>query len=250
MVEVTFLGTAGGRYVVAYQLRASAGTIVKTEKHTILLDPGPGTIVHLAKRKIKVSSIDTVILSHIHLDHSGDLNIVVDAITEGGFKKRGRLILPKQALEEPVLLPYLRKCVKSIEILTPRSTFKGEDFSLRTTCPLKHGVENYGLIFSFDSGKTLGFVTDTEYFEELGEEFKGTNVLVINTVLLKRRKGVLHLCVEDAKKLVERVKPQVSVLTHFGMTMLRANPFKVAKRLSEELGLMVKACYDGMKLEV
>ncbi|RKX60208.1 MAG: MBL fold metallo-hydrolase, partial [Thermodesulfobacteriota bacterium] len=46
MIELIFLGTAGGRYVVAKQLRASAGTLLKINNSYLLLDPGPGTLVY------------------------------------------------------------------------------------------------------------------------------------------------------------------------------------------------------------
>jgi ribonuclease BN (tRNA processing enzyme) len=57
MSEVLFLGTAEGRFVVARQLRASAGTLIKIEKSYLLLDPGPETLVHLARRTIPLEKI-------------------------------------------------------------------------------------------------------------------------------------------------------------------------------------------------
>jgi hypothetical protein len=40
------------------------------------------------------------------------------------------------------------------------------------------------------------------------------------------------------------------VLTHFGMTMLRAKPWELAEALTEELGIEVLAARDGMTLEL
>ena len=108
MSEIIFLGTAGARYVVAKQLRASAGTVININDSYLLLDPGPGTLVYLAKRKIPIEKIETIIVSHQHLDHSADLNVIVDAVTEGGFKKRGTLFLTESALKEGILLSYLQ----------------------------------------------------------------------------------------------------------------------------------------------
>ncbi len=250
MSEVLFLGTAGGRYVVARQLRASAGTLIKIEKTYLLLDPGPGTLVYLAKRKIPLEKIQTILLSHHHLDHSADLNIIVDAITEGGFKKRGELFLTESALKDPVLLPYLQPFLKKIEILKPHTSYESSFFKFKTTCELKHTAENYGFLFYLPEGKVLGFLTDTAYFEELSNEFAEAHILVINTVRYKPKEGVLHMSIPDVKKLLIKIKPEMVILTHFGMTMLRANPFKVAKELSKELGLKITACYDGMKLDI
>ena len=250
MVEVVFLGTAGGRYVVSTQLRASAGTVIKLEEGWILLDPGPGTLVHLAKKKFYLRKFATIIVSHAHLDHSADLNIIVDGLTEGGFKKRGSLFITEHAFNEPVLLPYLRPFLKEVVFLKPHMLYQCNGFNFKTTSLLKHGVENYGIIFEFPENKTIGFLTDTAYFEGLEKEFEGIDILVINTVLYKKKPGVLHLCFEDAKRIISTLRPRETILTHFGMTMLRANPFKLARELSQELGLVVKACYDGMKLSL
>ena len=250
MSEIIFLGTAGARYVVAKQLRASAGTIINIENSYLLLDPGPGTLVHLAKRKIPVEKISTIIVSHHHLDHSADLNVIVDAVTEGGFKKRGTLFLTESALKENILLPYLRNYLKKIEILKPHTVYEENPFKFKTTCLLKHTAENYGLLFYFPERKVVGFITDTAYFEELAKEFAEANILVINTVRYTPKEGVLHLSIPDVKKLLTKVKPEEVILTHFGMTMIRANPFKVAQELSKELGLKIRAFYDGMSLKI
>ncbi len=250
MSEIIFLGTAGARYVVAKQLRASAGTVIIVENSYLLLDPGPGTLVHLAKRKIPVEKIETIVVSHHHLDHSADLNVVVDAITEGGFKKKGTVFLTESALKEGILLSYLKNYLKKIEILKANTTYEVPPFKFKTTSLLKHTAENYGLIFYFPEGKTVGFITDTAYFESLAEEFSTADILVIYTVRYKPKEGVLHLSISDVKKILEKIKPEEVVLTHFGMTMLRANPFKVAQNLSKELDIKIRACYDGMSLRI
>ena len=97
-MELIFLGTGGGRYVVAKQLRASGGLLLREGKKYLLIDPGPGSLVQLAKLKIPLNHIQGILLSHLHLDHSADLSVVVDAITEGGFKKRGFCFYLRQLL--------------------------------------------------------------------------------------------------------------------------------------------------------
>lgn len=250
MSELIFLGTAGARYVVAKQLRASAGTLLKIEESFLLLDPGPGTLVYLAKHKIPLEKIKVILVSHQHLDHSSDLNIVIDALTEGGFKKRGILYLTESAFKEPILLSYLQPFLLKIEFLKPKTFYEEPPFKFKTTCKLNHSVENYGFLFFLPENKILGFLSDTGYFEELVEEFKEVQILVINVVREKPLEGVLHLSLAEVRKLLQRIKPEVVILTHFGMTMLKANPFKVAQSLSEEFQIKVISAYDGMKFKI
>ena len=247
-MNVYLLGTAGARYVVAKQLRASAGTVLEEDGEFLLLDPGPGTIVHLAKHKIPVEKIRNILISHKHLDHSADLNVVVDAITEGTFKKRGRLFIPKEAWDEGILLSYLREALDETIFLAEKKAYQTTKFSFKTTKKLLHSAETYGFIFNLKDGKSLGFIVDTAFFEELISEFQGVNYLIVNVVRYEPKEGVLHLSVQDVRRLLASLRPELTVITHFGMTMLRANPFKVAKDLSSELNLKVVAAYDGLRL--
>ncbi len=56
---------------------------------------------------------------------------------------------------------------------------------------------------------------------------------------------VRHLCVDDAREILKAIRPRKTVLTHFGMTMIRAKPWVMAQQLSDELGLDVAAAGDG-----
>lgn len=247
-MESLFLGTGGARYVVARQLRASGGILFNSNGTLLLLDPGPGSLVQLAKRKIFPDKISYILVTHKHLDHSADLNILVDAITEGGFKKRGTLFITEEALREGILLNYLKECLKEIVLLKGKNNYSCAGYEFQTTGPLLHNAENYGIIFHLPSGKKLGIISDTAYFEGLAEEFIGCDYLIINLVRLEPKREVLHLSAPDLRILLKVINPQLTVLTHFGMTMLKAGPERVAKNLSEELNQKIISAYDGMKL--
>jgi phosphoribosyl 1,2-cyclic phosphodiesterase len=74
----------------------------------------------------------------------------------------------------------------------------------------------------------------------------------MNVVLFKPHESgkVMHLSIDDAKEILSRIRPETAILTHFGMTMLRAKPREVAIRLSDELQLEVIAASDGMTFEL
>src|SRR3974377_2230858 len=95
---VTFLGTAGARVMVANQIQASGGMWLNLTGTEILIAPGPGSIVQSTKRKLRAEKLKAIILSHRHLDHSGDMNIMVEAMTQGGFQPHGRIFLPADGL--------------------------------------------------------------------------------------------------------------------------------------------------------
>jgi len=110
--------------MVAKQLAASGGLWLSLGGTEILVDPGPGSLVQATKRKLNPEKLSAIILSHRHLDHAADVNIMVEAMTEGGFKPRGRLFLPSDALQgEPVAFSYLREYLNGIEILAEGKSY-------------------------------------------------------------------------------------------------------------------------------
>ena len=254
--EIRFLGTAGARFVMITQLRSSAGTVLSLKGTNILIDPGPGTLVRFAtaKPKINPAKLRGIILTHKHLDHSNDVNVMIEAMTEGGFKPRGVLLCPRDAITnggDAVVLDYYKKLLQRIEVMSEGGIYSIGKLEINTPKRHVHGVETYGLNIK-EKGETrtkVSFISDTLYFPSLEDYYDG-QVLVMNVAMYRRREGVQHLCVEDARRIIEIRRPKVAILTHFGMTMLRNKPWEIAKRISEETGVEVIAARDGMKFDL
>ena len=246
-----FLGTAGARFVVTRQLRASGGMWLSLDGTNLLIDPGPGSLVRcLASRPaLDPKTLDGIILTHRHIDHANDINIMIEAMTNGGFSPKGTVFAPADALDDdPVILQHFRNHVDRIDTFKEGGTYALGSLSFATPKRLKHGVETYGLNVQGKKG-TISIITDTEYFDELGSYFKG-EILVINVVRLEEKDGIPHLCLADAEAIIRENKPALSILTHFGMTMIRAKPWELAKRMSENLGVEVIAARDGMTVNL
>ena len=252
---IKFLGTAGARFVVARQLRSSAGIFLKFQGKNIILDPGPGTIVRCAVSRpgVDVTKLDAIILTHAHIDHSNDVNILIDAMTNGGINKRGVLFAPGECLngENAVVLKYLRGFLENVSVLEESCEYSLGDEKFRTSVRLAHPVETYGIKFNL-RGMSISFITDTKFFPELASGFENSDILIINVVIFRpvKHPHIMHLCIDDVKELVLAIKPKKVFLTHFGMTMLKAKPWKVAEELTEELGVSIKAASDGMKVDL
>ena len=246
---ITFLGTAGARFVVTRQFLASGGAWLSLGNTQILLDPGPGSLVQAAKRKLDPSKLKAIILSHKHLDHSGDINIMIEAMTDGGRKKRGAVFTPADTLnQEPVILSYLRSYPERVEILTEGGSYKLANISFETPIRHKHPVETYGFIFRTPR-HTFSWITDTKYFDELPSYYVG-ELVIINVVKLTPGAPIDHLSLPEAKRIIEEIKPKTAILTHFGMTMWRAKPWELAQKLTMETGITVIAARDGMRFDL
>jgi len=259
--SLTFLGTGGARFMLISQLLASGGLWLSLNGTEILIDPGPGCIVQTTKRKLKAEKLSAIIVSHRHLDHSADVNIMVEAMTQGGLKHRGWLFAPADALNnEPVMFSYLKEHLEGIELLQAGKSYTVGNISFTTPVRHIHPVETYGMVFK-SGNRTFSYIADTRYFDGLCQAYGG-ELLIINVVFLEPRLPaeiksgtdysnlpVDHLSVPDAERIITALKPKVAILTHFGMSVWRAKPWEIAERLSQKTGVRVLAARDGMKFE-
>jgi phosphoribosyl 1,2-cyclic phosphodiesterase len=246
---IKFLGTAGARFVMINQLRASGGIWVSCRGTDILIDPGPGSIVRCAasKPKLDPTRLAGIILTHRHLDHANDINVMIEAMTEGGFKKRGVVFCPADAMgEDKVILKHALGFPERVDILQANKKYRVGEFEFQTSMRHIHPVETYGLKFNLNK-TSISLITDTRYFKEL-ENFYKAQLLIICVVFFQPRPGIDHLNLSDAEHIIGSLKPKKAIITHFGMTMLKARPHIQAEKLSQRLGIEVVAAYDGMTL--
>lgn len=248
---IKFLGTAGARFVMIEQLRASGGIWVNCKGTNILIDPGPGSIVrcNASRPKLDPLKLEGIILTHRHLDHCGDINVMIEAMTEGGFKKKGIVFCPQDAVgKDSVILDYLKGFPEKLQIIKPGHTYKVKDFEFKVSPRHSHPVETYGLKFKI-ANSSIGLLTDTAFSNNILDFYKKTDILIICVVFFKPRPEILHLNLNDAGAIIKKLKPKKTILTHFGMTMLKAKPHLQAEILSQRLNRQIISAYDGMKIE-
>ena len=120
---IHFFGTTGNKDIFFKNIRQAGGLLFNIDKTRIIIDPGVNTFYKYIN-SYQDEKIDGIILSHIHIDHSNDLNIFVELMTNEGEYKTGTLILPNQAIEERILQPYVRDFPKEIYITKPNPSQK------------------------------------------------------------------------------------------------------------------------------
>jgi len=135
--------------------------------------------------------------------------------------------------------------------LEPHQKYTIGTVSFSTSDRHHHPVETYGVIFDY-YGRKISFMVDTQYFPELTEDYADSDILVMNVVRFTPHESgdVMHLSIDDVREILTRLHPKKAILTHFGMTMLKAKPWLVANELSDELGMDVIAASDGMTIEL
>ena len=222
--------------MVSQQLAASGGMWLSLHGTEILVDPGPGCIVQSTKRKLNGEKLSAIIVSHRHLDHTADVNIMVEAMTNGGFNRHGRLYAPADALEpESVIFSYLKEYIEGIDILEEGKSYIINNISLTTPVRHEHPVETYGMVFTTPE-HTFAYIADTDYFETL-HQYYANEMIIINMVLTEPRPPIQHLSVPDVERIIREIKPKVAILSHFGLHVWQEGPWKIAEKLSEKTGV-------------
>jgi phosphoribosyl 1,2-cyclic phosphodiesterase len=235
---------------VSKQVRASGGLWAVLGDTRIHIDPGPGALVHCHARSLRLDPLrlDAIVVTHKHLDHAGDVNAMIEAMTEGGRRPRGWILAPRDAYEdEPVVFTYARGLAAGVGTLVEGGVHTVGRVRIETPLRLRHPVETYGLRLRAP-GLTVSLIACTGYFDELVEAYPG-DVLVLNTLYRPRRDDT-HLCLEDAERLIAAIRPRLAILTHFGLTMVRAKPWELADHVAQATGVRTIAARDRQRLDL
>lgn len=221
----------------------------------IHVDPGPGALVRALSHipPCNPRELSGIVLSHKHLDHANDVNVMIEAMTSGGFRRRGVLIAPRDALEgEHVVFPYVQKFVERVEVSAERSgPYKIGGVEVRTSVRHVHAVETYGMHFRH-AGLTVSYMPCGRYFDGLAEDYRShkPDVLIVNVLRYRDSMDVDHLTFDHAGELIMHIAPRICVLQHFGTKMLEQSPPRLARELQERIGVRTIAAHDNMLLDV
>ena len=253
--RIIFLGTGGGRIVLANQFAATGGFVIQTEGKQIWIDPGPGALVRAKQFGVRPKNTDIIYVSHHHLDHANDLNALIDVMTLGGIYKKGILISTPTTIDGtgddgPILLKYYRKFLDEVHVVKTGDTVNMKNLRFTAT-PIQHDVE-YGSGLKLETSKfTLSYVGNSApIIDELAKAHLGADILIMDVLKPGNQKWKTHFCTQDAIDLTQKVKPQLSVLTHFGAKMIRENPVYEAREVQKQTNIRTIAAQDGMRIDL
>ena len=255
MIEITFLGSGGGRFITITQFRSTGGFHIRASKN-IYVDPGPGALVRSWRYKLDPRKLDAIFVSHRHVDHCNDLEVMIEAMTGGALKKQGTLIASKSVVygdetHTPAVSKYHMDVLESIYIPEPGSKIAiGEEEMIIT--PSQHSdPTTIGFRLKTSVGD-ISYIPDTAYFEGLREWHDGARLLIA-AVTRPRDMGIpYHLSTDDIVDMLKRMegKPEALVISHIGMKMHFANPYKEAKYIENVTGVKTYVAKEGFRVMV
>ena len=254
-VELVFLGTGGGRFATITQKRKTGGIRFLSKSLNMHLDPGPGALIYSLETGLNPQKIMAVLVSHSHPDHYTNAEILIEAMTQGMLKKRGTVAAPHSVLfgnEEsgPAISRYHQKMPEKVIEVKPGVFFHVGDTRIVATEAKHSDPDAVGFRFEIPEVGHIAYTSDTEYFEGVGKAYEGVRLLILCVMRPSGNPWMGHMTPEDAIKIVEEVKPEMAVATHFGMKMIFNGPNRQVRLIEEKTGVPTLAASDGMRLRV
>jgi len=248
--NIIFLGTGGDSYVVGKQIRASGGIILQINDDQFHIDPGPGALGMAKEAGINLRANTALFVSHNHLNHCNDINAVIDAMTYGGFDRKGVLVANNTVINgnenhAPFLQKYYRDFLERFIVLGEGKKVGINNVEIKAIKAKHSEPDAIGFRF-ITPDYTLTYTGDTMYSVENLSEYENSNVLILNVPCLSKDESRDNLCKEDAIKIIKKVNPRLAIITHFGINFLKADPLYEVRDIQKETNCQVIAAKDGM----
>jgi len=254
-LELVFLGTGGGRFATITQKRRTGGIRILHDKTNIHLDPGPGALVYSIEAGLNPQKINGLLISHDHPDHYNDAEVIIEAMTKGMTKKKGTLAAAHSVLHgsehlEPSISKYHQQMPEQVVDTKPGVSFNIENLHISAALAQHTDPDAVGFRIETPTVGDIAYTSDSEYIEGIGQPYAGVRVLILCVLRPSGSPWKGHMTTNDAVKIVEEAKPEVAVLTHFGMQMIVKNPSNEAQLMQQQTGIPTIAATDGMHIRI
>jgi phosphoribosyl 1,2-cyclic phosphodiesterase len=251
--ELVFLGTGGGRFATITQKRRTGGIRLLSNTLNMHLDPGSGALIYSLSMGLNPQKLSAVLVSHSHPDHYTDAEILIEAMTRGMTRKRGILAASSSVLAGndicgPAVSKYHQQMPSRVIETKPGVSFTVGDFRV-IACKCRHtDPDTVGFRFETRDVGDIGYTSDTEYFEDLAEPYRGARLLMLCVLRPSGKPWKGHMTTDDATRIIEEVSPEVAVITGFGMKMIYRGPSREAGLIQKRTGVRTIAAVDSMRL--
>jgi phosphoribosyl 1,2-cyclic phosphodiesterase len=251
MTEIIFLGTCGGRFATIYQSRSTGGIYIQ-DTINLAIDPGPGALLRMREEGIDPTKTDVLLVSHCHPDHYTDTDILIEAMTMGGTVRRGTMIGSKSVISgiegfDPKASSYHQSRLAEIHAAMPGDELQVGGLRITTT-PTRH-TDPSGIGFRLHTKN--GIITysgDTSVNPEVVDSYMDTRLLILALTTPPGIQLPHHLSPDDAVGILKKVRPELVLLTHFGLRAVKAGTENLASFIKDRSGVVTRDARDGMRV--
>ncbi len=219
------------------RLRTSA--YIEYEGLRLVIDAGPDFRQQILRSGI--TSLDAVLLTHMHKDHTGGLD---DVRAFNYFSGKGFPVYAETRVQESLKREYAYAFGEHRYPGVPDfilNTIDENPFTINGVTIIPVRAMHYKLpVLGFRFGR-LGYLTDANSIpDESIARLKGVDIFVINCI--RREKHISHFSLDEALEVCRKVGARHSFLTHL------SHQLDCHASLAEELPESVEPAYDGLSL--
>lgn len=221
--------------------RQRTAALIQTDRTTIAIDAGPDFRTQMLRAKVR--TLDAVLFTHAHKDHTAGLDDVRPFI----FRMERPMTLfgtepTFQALRQEYAYAFAEEKypgAPSFDLVTlHENPFQiGEVYGLPIPV-LHHQMPVMGYRFG-----DIAYITDANFIPPTSmDKLQGLKVLILNA--LRIEKHYSHFNLEEALEIVSLLKPQRAIFTHLSHLMGKH------QQVSAKLPKGVELGYDGLSVTI
>ena len=102
----------------------------------------------------------------------------------------------------------------------------------------------------FTSNGVVSYTGDTELTSEVISSHQGSRIIIVNLTRPLKARVPRHMCTEDAAVLIKEAAPEMAVVTHFGMRLIREGVRIQTNYIEEHSGIRTIGAEDLMSLSI
>jgi len=242
-------------FVTYTQRRWTGGIRFIDDALQVHLDPGTGGVVRSVESGLGLEKIRLLLVSHNHPDHCGDAPIFIEGMTKGTTRRRGTLVASRSVLQGnditgPSIGKYHQSLLHQVIEAQPGDHHNIQGLDIHFSRSKHTESDGCGYVLEFPEAGKVGYTSDTSYFNGIANPYRNVRVLILCTTRPRGAPLEGHLTTDDAVKIVNVARPEIAVLTHFGMKILNEYPNAQAKYVQKTTGTRTVASFDGMVISL
>ncbi|MFW9807658.1 MAG: MBL fold metallo-hydrolase [Candidatus Thorarchaeota archaeon] len=235
--------------------RVQSGILIENGNQRILLDIGSGVLQRLTQLEIDFKTIDSVFISHFHIDHCADFLPLVQTLWLMGYDKTLNLFAPppvkpwSRAVFD-LAFTYLRdKVLINTTALNENHVIPQDNITVVAGPNLHSNYDTRAFKVEY-GGRSLTFSSDTAPCRDIINLAKGTDVLIheCNWLDGPHPEGV-HTSPSELARIAEEINPSKVILTHIAPEVA-AKKDKVIEIVSRRTNAEVMMGEDLMSMDL
>lgn len=237
--------------------------------HGVVVDPGLHFVTNMHERGLNITDIDTVVITHNHIDHKGDMQLLEDLEYQIIGTPRIKWYVCKEIYDERY--SELKRDNRHPELANLFLVEQGSTYNITpyiTLCATRtdhilidktkniYSPTTFGCMFTLaeysDNGigiipeRTLGYTSDSTYWDNMEQDYDSADLLIANISsireqdLLMEKKNPLHLGFSGCISLLQGINqaPTFFLLSEFwnGIDDIRFSISKQLRRITQHKG--------------